>query len=349
MLYLLGLYGQEVFGPLRLLTSRLFLAGASVVACWLVTFLLLPKLANFLPRDRGRAHAVDAKTAQGKPTGAGVIFISIFLFIQVLILPPSLETYGVLLLTLLAMLSGWFDDRAVNSWGEYRKGLIDLILASTTAALLCRLGDYELWLPLTTDVVYVPVYVFIPLASVLIWTAINSTNCTDGVDGLSGTLAAIAFTSLGALLYFVLGHQGISNYLLLPHHPDGATWGIMAFAMVGTLAGYLWYNAHPSQLLMGDAGSRALGFLLGVFVIQSGNPFTIFVVSGVLLFNGGTGLLKVALLRFFKISIFATVRFPLHDHVRHNKGWSNTQVLVRFAVLQLMLIMAMVVFLVKVR
>jgi len=349
LLFWIGELLEKYFGPFRLLTSHLFLGGLSVVLCWLVTFLLLPKLAKYLPRDRGRAHAVQSSAAQGKPTGAGVIFVSIFTVIEILVLPPSRQALAAILLNFLAMLSGWFDDRAVNSWSEYKKALIDVVLAVVASAMLCEAQPAEIWLPFTKMTLSIPPWLFILSGTVLIWTAINSTNCTDGVDGLSGTLTAVAFTSLGGLLYFILGHKEISSYLLLPHYPDGAIWGIMAFSLVGTIMGYLWYNANPSSLLMGDAGSRSLGFLLGVFVIKAGNPFIIFIVSGVLLVNGGTGLIKVALLRFFKIAIFRTVRFPLHDHVRHNKGWSNTQVLVRFALVQVMLTMVMLVLLIKIR
>ena len=350
MLFWIGELLEKYFGPFRLLTSHLFLGGLSVVLCWLVTFLLLPRLAvRYLPRDRGRAHAVQSAVAQGKPTGAGVIFMSIFTIIEILVLPPSWQALATIVLTFLAMLSGWFDDRAVNSWSEYKKGLIDVFLALAASLVLCEGRSTEIWLPFTKMTMTIPPWLFVIGGMVLIWTAINSTNCTDGVDGLSGTLTAVAFTSLGGLLYFVLGHKEISSYLLLPHYPDGAIWGIMAFSLVGTIMGYLWYNANPSSLLMGDAGSRALGFLLGVFVIKTGNPFTIFIVSAVLLINGGTGLVKVALLRFFKIAIFRTIRFPLHDHVRHNKGWSNTQVLVRFALIQVMMTMVMLVLLIKVR
>jgi len=88
---------------------------------------------------------------------------------------------------------------------------------------------------------------------------------------------------------------------------------------------------------MGDAGSRPIGFLMGVLVLASGNPFLIFIVSGVILANGATGLLKLFLLRFFKIGIFKKVRYPLHDHVRREKGWSNPQVLIRFVLLQTVL------------
>lgn len=349
MLYLIGEWLQGYYGPLRLLTSHMVLGGISVVLCFLMTFHLLPRLMHLLPRDRGRAHAVQAANAQGKPTGSGVIFVSIFTAIELLTLPPSFQGIAILVLNYLAMLSGWLDDRAIASWGEYKKGLIDLLVAAAASAVLCELKTTSVWLPFTKATLEVPPWLFVVLGTVLIWTVINSTNCTDGVDGLSGTLTAIALTSLGGLLYFVLGHKEISGYLLLPHYSDGAVWGIMAMSMVGTIMGYLWYNAHPSILLMGDAGSRSLGFLLGVLVIKTGNPFIIFIVSGVLLVNGGTGLVKVALLRFAKIAIFRTIRFPLHDHVRHNKGWSNPQVLMRFALVQLMMTIVMLVLLIKIR
>ncbi|MEY4632129.1 MAG: hypothetical protein RIQ81_2249 [Pseudomonadota bacterium] len=350
MLYALGHWLHGVYGPFRLLTSHLFLGGMGILLCGILTWILLPKLAfQILPRDRGRAHAHDSAAAQGKPTGSGIIFVSIFLMVQLLVLPPSLQVYSILALTALASWFGYADDRSKLAWGEYKKGLIDLLISAAAAAVLCKMRDTLIWLPFTKATLILPPWVFIPLASVLLWTTINATNCTDGVDGLSGTLVSLAFTTIGVMLYFVLGHEKISGYLLLPHYPDGAVWAIMAFSMVGCLAGYLWYNAHPSQLLMGDAGSRALGFLLGVLVIASGNPFVVFMVSAVLLVNGGTGLIKVALLRFTKIAIFKNVRFPLHDHFRHKRGWSNPQVLVRFTLVQAMLSIILIVLLVKVR
>ncbi len=302
-----------------------------------------------LPTDRGREFAVDASKSIGKPTGAGVIFVSIFLVVQLLVVPPSFDTLAILALTFFAMMGGWLDDKSSVAWGRVIKGSIDLILALCTMLVLTKLEPLQVWFPFTKFTWMAPVWVSVPCGTVLIWVAINSTNCSDGVDGLSGTLATIALTALGGLMYFILGHARISSYLLLPHYPDGAVWAIMAFSMVGTLTGYLWYNAYPSILLMGDAGSRAIGYLLGVFIIQTGNPFLIFIVSGVLLINGGTGLVKVALLGFFKIAIFKNIRFPLHDHVRHNFGWSASQVLMRFSILQVMLTIVLMILLIKIR
>ena len=123
----------------------------------------------------------------------------------------------------------------------------------------------------------------------------------------------------------------------------------MAFVMSGCLAGYLWHNSYPSAVLMGDAGSRPIGLLLGILVLACGNPFLILVVAFMVLVNGATGMIKVALLRFFKIGIFRQIRYPLHDHVRHKLGWSNTQVLARFMLLQAVGTPILLVLLLKVR
>jgi phospho-N-acetylmuramoyl-pentapeptide-transferase len=350
MLYWLGTILENDWGPFRLLTSHFFLGGLGFVACGLLTLLTLPRLAmKYCPRDRGRAHAVESSVAQGKPTGAGIVFIPIFLAIQLFVLPLDVEVLGILALTLVACVFGFLDDKSNDAWGEYVKGAIDLGIALVAAVLVSRLKTVEIWIPFYKLPIAIEPIFYIPLAVVWIWTSINATNCSDGVDGLSGTLSGIAFLSLGALLYFVVGNIEMSKYLLVPHYADGASYGILALSIAGTLAGYLWHNAHPSALMMGDAGSRAIGFLLGVLVLKCGNPFLSIIVAGVLMINGGTGLVKVALLRFFKISILKTIRFPLHDHVRKNMNWSTPQVLVRFSLVQMALTLTLMVLVLKLR
>lgn len=113
--------------------------------------------------------------------------------------------------------------------------------------------------------------------------------------------------------------------------------------------GYLWYNAYPSSVLMGDAGSRALGFFIGVCVMVSGNPFLILVTSTMIFINGGLGLVKIFIMRFFKIKVLTNIRFPLHDHMRHNCNWSPTQVLIKFMILQVLVTIALVGIFFKIR
>ena len=154
---------------------------------------------------------------------------------------------------------------------------------------------------------------------------------------------------MGIIFYFILGHKDIAAYLLVPHIMDGAKWALMTFALIGVLMGYLWHNAFPSHVLMGDAGSRALGFFIGVLVLVSGNPLLILATSTVIFLNGGMGLLKVFLLRFFHISIFKNVRFPLHDHMKKNRGWSPTQVLIKFMIIQILITVAIIGLFFKIR
>lgn len=349
MLYYLGQMLEHFWGPFRLLSSHLFLIMFGLYAGFAICMVLLPRMFKYLPVDRGKDFAAQGGAAKGKPTGSGIVFISVFIILALLVVPLDLKAVLVLVLTFLVCLSGYLDDRSARPWGEYLKGAVDLALAVGGGYVLCMGEPVKMWLPFANDTLMVPAWIFIAVAAFVIWLSINSTNCSDGVDGLSGTLSMISLISLGVILYFVLGHVKLSAALLLPHYPEGAKWAVMIFTLSGCLAAYLWYNAYPSKTLMGDAGSRAIGFIIGVMVMNTGNPFMLFIISSMLLVNGGTGLVKVALLRFLKIRIFHNTRFPLHDHVRENMQWSNAQVLIKFAIIQILITVGLFGAFIKVR
>lgn len=355
MLYYLGLYLQKFFGPARLLSSYSVLIFLSLYTSFIVVVCLLPKFYDVLPHDRGREFTATAELAKGKPTGSGVIFISIYMIICVIFTPMKTQHILIVALTWLTMLTGFLDDRSTSSWGEYRKGALDLILSVSASFVICHYGFKDntgrcaFWFPFIKDAVNVPMWLFVLIGTILIWVSINTTNCTDGVDGLSGTLVLIALLTLGVVLYFILGNAPMALYLHVPSITDGAVWALLTFGLAGTLMGYLWHNAFPSTVLMGDAGSRALGFFIGALVLVTGNPLLLVATSAIMMLNGGTGLLKVALLRFFKVRIFTKVRFPLHDHMRRQLGWSATQVLLKFMILQLLVTLAVIGLSFKVR
>jgi phospho-N-acetylmuramoyl-pentapeptide-transferase len=322
-------------------------AGAGIGA--LLTWILLPRLWQYLPRDTGRAHAVGAGESVGKPVGAGLVFTIVYAVTCLLVVPVDLRALEILGCVLLAMTEGFLDDRAPKGWSEYRIAAADLVVSVLGAAAVTQLRPVEIWLPFLTDSFMVPVWIALPGAAALIWISVNATNCTDGVDGLSGSLTTLALFYLGLILYGVVGHPVIAAYLRVPHLPDAISLALMSFPMVGCLGGYLWHNAHPSAVLMGDAGSRPVGFLLGALVLGTGNPVLLFVVAGVVFVNGTTGLVKLALLRFLRIGIFRRVRWPLHDHLRQARGWSNTQVLLRFGLLQAFVTPLLLLLVLKVR
>ena len=356
MLFHLATYLATFFGPARLLKSYAVLITLALYLGFFISYFFLPKLYPKLPRDRGRDFTPGSEAAKGKPTGGGAVFISIFVIIAFFFVPLTALQIAIVILTWITMLFGFLDDKSSLAWGEYQKALLDLLICLVASFILYHLNPKVLngealyiWLPFFTQAFAIPQWLFILLSTIILWVSINTTNCTDGVDGLSSTLALIALITMGIIFYFIIGHKDISAYLLVPHLKDGASWAILTFALSGVLMGYLWHNAFPSKVLMGDAGSRALGFYIGTSVIVSGNPFLLLATSSIILLNGGMGLLKVFLLRFFKVRLFQNIRFPLHDHMKSSRQWSSTQVLVKFMILQILITIAMLGLIFKVR
>ena len=290
-----------------------------MLCSFLIAFFSLKFFKRILPKDQGRAFAVNGALSEGKPRGAGIIFVTSFTLCTALFYPLDIENIIYLVLVYAAMLSGYFDDAAETPWGNLKKGLIDLVISLGIAFTYYFYNGSQVKLYITDSTFTIPAPLFIILAGVLVWTAINVTNCTDGVDGLCGSLVMTVLLPLA----FMVTKSGAAD-MLLP------------MIMFVTLAAYLWFNCSPSQMLMGDAGSRALGVFLAVMFLKIAAPFAFIPMAIVIILDGGLGLLKLSFRRFLKINNFMEgIRTPLHDHARKNKGWSDTQVVIRFTILQI--------------
>lgn len=290
-----------------------------MLCSFLIAFFSLKFFKRILPKDQGRAFAVNGALSEGKPRGAGIIFVTSFTLCTALFYPLDIENIIYLVLVYAAMLSGYFDDAAETPWGNLKKGLIDLVISLGIAFTYYFYNGSQVKLYITDSTFTIPAPLFIILAGVLVWTAINVTNCTDGVDGLCGSLVMTVLLPLA----FMVTKSGAAD-MLLP------------MIMFVTLAAYLWFNCSPSQMLMGDAGSRALGVFLAVMFLKTAAPFAFIPMAIVSILDGGLGLLKLSFRRFLKIKNFMEgIRTPLHDHARKNKGWSDTQVVIRFTILQI--------------
>ncbi|MFW6414455.1 MAG: hypothetical protein ACOCZS_04040, partial [Verrucomicrobiota bacterium] len=375
---------SDIWGPFRLLGSYTVLMAFGAGTCALSTWILLPRLWNSLPVDRGRAYAVNADKSLDKPTGGGLLIVLLMLPWLFLVLPFHPMFWGVVGCLFICMLTGYLDDRSQKPWGEFKKGSLDLAIAVLTSLILCQGQTTTIWLPFVKGSFELTPLLFIPLSTMVLWISINATNCSDGVDGLAGLLTLLSLFYLAGFMYIVVGNEIIADYLLVPHSVLGADWAVLLLAGAGTLAGYIWHNAPPSAILMGDAGSRFLGLFVGIAVVATGNPFLILVMAPMVLANGGTGLVKIAVLRLLGwcgfevvepqksehitggsagetahqsrngngaqlVKIIHSVRFPLHDHCRHRLGWSDSQVLVRFLLLQTFITPLLLVLFVKVR
>ena len=292
---------------LMLAISAAFTFGAVILS--------LKLFKSKLPVDGGRDFAFNGKLSKGKQRGAGIVFICVFILASLLFIKPSIELGMYYVVIFLGMLSGYLDDASKVPWGEYKKGAIDLIICLlTSGAFVWKNPDL-----LSLFGFKLPWYVFLAISTVFLWMMINATNCSDGIDGFCGSLS-VNSTIFIAIACAALGMSSEITALSV----------VMIFAIIA----YLWYNAEPSTMMMGDAGSRAIGLFLGIIVLKSGNILLAIPFCFILLLDGLIGIFKVSVTRFLKIKILKNIRTPLHDHFRKNKSWSNSQTIYRLNIIQ---------------
>lgn len=275
---------------------------------------------GMLPTDRGKEFAHDGQAAKGKPQGAGLFFVLVFIISGFLFGKVTVESSVYMVLIGLCMVTGYLDDAASKPWGRLIKGFLDLILAIGVAGTYIYYNGSNILFRICGCSIDVGNIIMAILIVCVVWGSINVTNCADGVDGLSGTLSIITLISIYQL-YLMDGTQDKYGYFVI--------------LFVVCLLAYLWFNATPSILMMGDAGSRAMGMMIAISIIRTGSIFTYAVLAIVLILDGGLGLIKVALIKTIKVHIMKNIRTPLHDQVRKNMGWSNTQNVFRFAIIQI--------------
>ncbi|MBE6850868.1 MAG: phospho-N-acetylmuramoyl-pentapeptide-transferase [Ruminococcus sp.] len=292
------------------------------VIAMLLTLAGIKIFGKFLPKDQGREFAVNGALSVGKTRGVGIIMILSLVLTSILCVPLSVEYIIYLAALFVEMLSGYLDDASEKPWGELKKGLIDMAVSVGVSFTVYYFHGGEIVLPLLNLSFTVPAVLYVILGTILIWASINVTNCADGVDGLCGLLSLVTLTS-AAIMLLAAAQTGMLTIVI---------------AMLGVLLTYLWFNCSPSSMLMGDAGSRALGLLIALAFMVAGVPVLWIPMALLLIIDGGLGLLKLTVLRVLKAKNFMkNIRTPIHDHARKNKGWSDTQVVIRFTLLQILI------------
>ena len=291
--------------------------------CFGLTYMCMAKPFKFLPRDGGK-FVIDAKgnkvavneSSSGKFTGVGLVFVCIFLVLTLLFVQFSVELMLYICLAGLMMLTGYLDDASRSPWGELIKGMMDLGLAVLTVVVFLVFNSSDITFFGSDS--HIPLVLYAILAVMLIWGSINVTNCSDGVDGLAGTVSLIELLAIAFIFRKSLNeYSGVAI--------------VLAFALVA----YLAFNWNPSTVLMGDAGSRTIGYMLALLCMKSGHPFSFILLSFVFLFDGGLGLLKLAVMRVTKKPFLSKIRFPFHDELRKNRGWKIPKIVIFFSVCEI--------------
>ena len=303
------------------------MAFVSILFAFAFTIAAIALGKNLLPRDAGRAYAINGSKSVGKPRGAGMIFILTFTVTCALFVNLSAELIIYLILVLAAMLSGYLDDSASSPWGNLKKGLIDLAISVMAAVTYLHYKPNTFDLAFFGKTVTLNPIIYAILIIILIWVSINVTNCSDGVDGLCGTLSVVTLASV---------------YVLFKSFNIESAYRHTVLIMIVCILGYLWFNASPSKLLMGDAGSRAIGIFIAFTFLKLHAPLLYIPMALVIILDGGLGLIKVSFMRFLHINLMKNLRTPIHDHMRKNKDWSDTQVVFRFTIIQVILGLAVI-------
>jgi phospho-N-acetylmuramoyl-pentapeptide-transferase len=343
MLKFLSLYADS-FKALNVFRYLTFRASYAAVTALLIAFLFAPKIIEMLRVLKyGQSIRVDGpqthQAKSGTPTMGGV-FIILSVVVAVLLWEDLQNLYTwVCLLTLVAFgLIGFIDDylkiKLKNSDGISAKLKLGLQLLAATAAVLALYFNRteettQLYIPFFKNPVLDLGVAWIPLAilSVAWWS--NAVNITDGLDGLSSGLSILVLVALGALTY-ITGRPDFSSYLDIPFVRGSSELIVFCLAMVGATVGFLWFNAHPAEIFMGDVGSLSIGGVFGVMALILKKEILFIIIGGVFFLELASVVIQVSSFKLTGKRVFKMA--PLHHHFEL-KGWKETQVVTRFWIL----------------
>ncbi|MGH7477734.1 MAG: phospho-N-acetylmuramoyl-pentapeptide-transferase [Longimicrobiales bacterium] len=342
------------FNLFRYLTFRG--AGAMATAL-LVSFVLGPPVIRWLQRLRvGQVVRQEGParhlTKAGTPTMGGVLII-IAAAVSTLLWADLTNAYVLLSVGVLLWTGalGFLDDylkvirrRPEGLIGKYKligQGLVGFLLGAFL--LLHPISPFPTqWVsvPLLSDhhVEFLAAWLFVPWAMLVLAGSSNAVNLSDGLDGLAGGLAAIAAATFAVFAYLI-GRVDTSGYLGLLYLPGAGELAIFCVALAGATLGFVWYNAHPAEVFMGDTGSLALGGAIGTVAILLKSEFLLIIVGGVFVLEAISVILQVG---WFKYTARASGRgqrlflmAPLHHHFE-KAGWAESKIITRFWILGLL-------------
>jgi len=329
----------------RYITFRTIIAALSSLALFFILGKYAINRLNSLQvgefiRDEGPANH---KEKEGTPTMGGclllpIIIVSVFMWAEVINLYIGLAIFVVIGFGAVGFMDDYLKVIRKNSAGLsvkmkfFLQVLVALIVAFT---LYFYPGfDVNLNVPFLKDVTPEMGVWFIPFTVLVIVGSSNAVNLTDGLDGLAIGPIVIAFISY-LIFAYIAGHAKISQYLQVPYIAGSGELSVLCGATVGAGLGFLWYNAYPAEVFMGDVGSLPLGALLGTIAVITKQELVLLLVGGLFVFEAFSVIIQVT---YFKITggqrIFRMA--PVHHHFEL-KGWHESKVTVRFWIIAIIL------------
>ena len=330
-----------------------FRAAGAVVTSLLIAFAFGPFLIKKL-RAAGVGQVVRAvgpdnhQYKAGTPTMGGLIII-VAASISTLLWAELTNWYTVVALVSLLWMGaiGFLDDYLKVVQGKTR-GLVARYKMVGQWSFGLALGAFLLWHPISphpTTWTTIPFFsdlaavfaapVFVLFTGAVVSGSSNAVNLTDGLDGLAAGLTAISASTLGVFAY-IAGRADTSEYLGFFYLPGAGELTIFAVALAGAAIGFLWFNAHPAEVFMGDTGSLALGGAIGVMAILLKAEFLLVIVGGVFVLETISVAMQIGYFKYTRRRFGEGRRFfrmaPIHHHFE-KLGWPESQIVVRFWIL----------------
>jgi phospho-N-acetylmuramoyl-pentapeptide-transferase len=329
----------------RYITFRTILSSLTgLVLCFIVGAWGIKKLRALQIKERIREDGPpDHQTKAGTPTMGGCLILPAIIVATLLWADPF-NLYIQLAVFVLLFFGGiGFVDDYSKVTGKNRNGMsastkftLQIVGALVVAMTLYFSPEFDsrLNVPFLKNFVPDLKWGYIPLAVFIIVGTSNAVNLTDGLDGLAISPLIVAFASY-LIFAYLAGHMKIASYLQIPYLPGAGEMSILCGAAVGAGLGFLWYNAYPAEIFMGDVGSLPLGALLGTVAVITKQELVLILVGGLFVFEALSVIFQVA---YFKLTggqrIFRMA--PIHHHFEL-KGWPEPKVIVRFWIIAIIL------------
>lgn len=343
--------GHDVraFNVFQYITLRAVLAALTAL---LISFLIGPAMIRWLAAKKvGQAVRTDGPQThlvkQGTPTMGGVLILMAIVLTTLLWADLTNRYVWATLITMTGFgIVGWVDDwRKVvyrdpkglaSRWKYFWQSVIALVVALWLAYSAHLPAQTELIVPFFKEVA-IPLGTigFVILAYFVIVGTSNAVNLTDGADGLAILPTVMVGGALGIFAY-VAGHAVFAKYLALPFIPGAGELVIICGAIVGAGLAFLWFNAYPAEVFMGDVGALALGGTLGVIAVIVRQEIVLFIMGGVFVAETVSVVIQVASYKLRGKRVFLMA--PIHHHFEI-KGWKENQVVVRFWIISMMLVL----------
>ncbi len=353
MLYWLSAFSDTI-GPLNVLRYITFRTGGAMITALIFVFMFGPTIINHLRLRQGKGQPIRTDgpqshlvTKRGTPTMGGLMIL-LGIVVSTL-LWGNLSNYYVWIVlgvTLVFGAIGFYDDylKVTKQTHAGVSGKLRLLCEFLVAAVACyfimSMGREplasSLTFPFFKELVLPLGWFFIVVGAFIIAGAGNAVNLTDGLDGLATVPVIIVSLSFGVIAYLV-GNAFFSDYLQIHYVAGTGELAVLCGAVIGAGLGFLWFNAPPASIFMGDTGSLALGGMIGTIAVATKHEIVLAVIGGLFVLEAVSVIVQVLSFKLTGKRVFRMA--PLHHHFEQ-KGWTEPQIVIRFWIIAVVLALA---------